>query len=34
MFLVLQDPHPDPLVRCTDPDPALDPEPFIYKLKL
>jgi hypothetical protein len=27
MFLVLQDPDPDPLVRDMDPDPALDPDP-------
>jgi hypothetical protein len=29
VFLGLQDPDPDPLVRCMDskPDPALDPDP-------
>ena len=27
MFLGLLDPDPDPLVRCMDPDPALDPAP-------
>ena len=27
MFLGLQDPDPDPLVRGMDPDPALDPDP-------
>jgi hypothetical protein len=26
MFLGLPDPHPDPLVRGLDPDPALDPD--------
>jgi hypothetical protein len=28
MFLGLQDPDPDPLVRGMDPDPALDPDPL------
>jgi hypothetical protein len=28
MFLGLQDPDPDPLVRGTDPDPAQDPSFF------
>ncbi len=27
VFLGLQDPDPDPLVRGMDPDPALDPDP-------
>jgi hypothetical protein len=27
VFLSLQDPDPDPLVRGMDPDPALDPDP-------
>ncbi len=29
MFLGLQDPDPDPLVRGMDPHPALDPDPSI-----
>jgi hypothetical protein len=29
MFLGLPDPGPDPLVRGTDPDPAMDPDPSI-----
>ncbi len=31
MFLGLQDPEQDPLVRCMDPDPALDPDLSIIK---
>jgi hypothetical protein len=35
VFLGLQDPDPDPLVRCMDPDPdpALDPDPSIIMQK-
>jgi hypothetical protein len=33
MFLDVPDPHPDPLVRDMDPDPALDPDPSIIMQK-
>jgi hypothetical protein len=29
VFFGLPDPDSDPLVRCMDPDPALDPDPSI-----